>query len=339
MSQHIVQSLNDIYTKLNHIGYDEKFIRKSVLPEWWDDRDSDDPTDIMRFTTIVSRNLGLDVHSLMDKRQTVKPNSKLTGKFKMARNLETSEVINAQIIAASVAKYIVRACKCDYKGTPETGKVVNDTIIAKYHHVELMNLVDYCWSMGIPVIYIKGFDKKYSNMDGMALYVEGRPVIILNKHKQKKEPWYLFTLAHELAHIIAGHVNEETTAIVDNLYQEIDDKKPDEEFDANDIATEILTGNRYTSYNQYGRILNGQRLASFAMGICEKERVSPGFVVLNYANVMTEGSFTGYPTAQKALKIMGTEDIDTSALSKVLHSYIDIDEIPEESQHFVTSMV
>jgi len=339
MSQHIVQSLNDIYTKLNHIGYAEKFIRKSVLPEWWDDRDSDDPTDIMRFTTIVSRNLGLDLHSLMDKRQTVKPNSKLTGKFKMARNLEASEVINAQIIASSVAKYIVRACKCDYKGTPETGKVVNDTILSKYHHVELMNLVDYCWSIGIPVIYIKGFDKKYSNMDGMALYVEGRPAIILNKHKQKKEPWYLFTLAHELAHIIAGHVNEETTAIVDNLYHDADKIQSDEEFDANDIATEIITGNRYKSFHQYRRVLTAEKLANFANSVCEIEEVSPGFVVLNYAKVMTSKQFNAYPTAQKALGIMDVKEIDPSLLSSILYSNIDTEEIPEESQRFITSMV
>lgn len=321
------------------MGYDERFIKKSVLPSWWNDKDSDDPTDIMRFTTIVSRNLGLDLNSLMDKRHVVKLNNSMAGKYKMACNLKESDVRGAQIIAASVAKYITRACKSEYKGIPISGKSVNDNIITQHHHVELMNLIDYCWSIGIPVIYIKGFNKSYVNMDGIALHVEDRPVIILNKHKQKKEPWYLFTLAHELAHIIAGHLNDQTTAIIDNLYKGSDIIKSEEEFEANIIATEILTGNRYKSFHPYKRVLTAEKLASFALEVRDNEKVSPGFVALNYGKVMTTSSFNAYPTAGKALMLMNIKDVDTARLSQVLYSNIDMDTIPEESHNFITSMV
>lgn len=63
-----------------------------------------------------------------------------------------------------------------------------------------VNIVAVCKQMGI---HVKYYDAECDS-DGKSLFVFGRPVILVNKkcNAQRKR----FTIAHELGHILLGHV-------------------------------------------------------------------------------------------------------------------------------------
>src|SRR5215510_9769204 len=78
--------------------------------------------------------------------------------------------------------------------------------------VNLASLVDYCWSVGLPVIHISAFPPKAKKMDRLAYARNGRSAIVLCKNTHQSA-YLSFILAHEIGHIIRGHINSDGVLI------------------------------------------------------------------------------------------------------------------------------
>lgn len=48
-----------LFRRLKKIGYDEEFLRRVVLPDWWDDALADDPTSRVQIELRVAQRLSL----------------------------------------------------------------------------------------------------------------------------------------------------------------------------------------------------------------------------------------------------------------------------------------
>ncbi|SFR32625.1 HTH-type transcriptional regulator / antitoxin HigA [Microbacterium azadirachtae] len=86
--------------------------------------------------------------------------------------------------------------------------------------------------VGVKLIYIEAFPG--GKLDGCALIVDGTPVIGISG-RWKRLDKVLFTILHETAHVLLGHVSEDGGVIIDDLSEE----SQDEETKADQLAGEL----------------------------------------------------------------------------------------------------
>jgi len=108
-------------------------------------------------------------------------------------------------------------------------------------------LLAMCWDHGIPVVPLPNLPVGVRKMDGAALQIGDRPVIVLAKKKSSRA-WLSFILAHEMGHIARGHLRP-GSSIVDISLQETAEYSAEssgdvEETEADTFALETLGGQR-----------------------------------------------------------------------------------------------
>ncbi|MCI9890158.1 HigA family addiction module antidote protein [Micrococcales bacterium 31B] len=78
--------------------------------------------------------------------------------------------------------------------------------------------------VGVKLIYVEAFPG--GKLDGCALMVDETPVIGISG-RWKRLDKVLFTVLHETAHVLLGHVSEDGEVIVDDLSEESQDREAD----------------------------------------------------------------------------------------------------------------
>jgi hypothetical protein len=193
--------------------------------------------------------------------------------------------------------------------------------------VRFSNLIDYSWSLSIPVIQLLSCPSA-RRPDGFCARIKGRPVIILCK-KSASPAWLLCILAHELAHIALGHIDDDGALIDENVKHNVQDE---EETAANAFAVELLTGNAENRFHTSGSWPNATPLADAAKPIAKEMRIDPGHIVLNYAHTMGD---TFWPVANAALKLLKPKRDALRIVRAKLAEHLDWSSLPEDSCEFL----
>jgi hypothetical protein len=194
-----------------------------------------------------------------------------------------------------------------------------------YHHVHLAALLQYCWSIGIPVLHMAHLPNGCKKPDGLAVRVGDRHAIVVSK-SSRYSAWVLFILAHELGHIVRGHLAE------NSLFVDDDDWTPDHEFaeqEANDFAVGILTGDVETAYES-STSLTANQLDGAARYTSATRRVDPGVVVLNY------GRHTGdWGATMGALKLLEPHADAMATVRNTMLAHLDVERLTTENRDFL----
>jgi hypothetical protein len=161
----------------------------------------------------------------------------------------------------------------------------------------------------------------------MAVKVRGRPIVVLCK-KTKAPAWLLFILAHELGHIVLGHIPDDGVLIDENVDT---NERDDEEMAANAFALELLTGKREANFRAGGRWPNAEMLVHFAKEYGRELKIDPGHIILNYAHTMGKEFF---PVANAALGKLGSPDA-MGVVRRKLAQHLDWSRLPEDSSEFL----
>src|SRR5271165_3505893 len=66
MSVSAINPMADLFRRLRAVGLTKPYIRRTILPEWWDDRAADSPAGYTEGLVFLSRHLGLNLASLLD---------------------------------------------------------------------------------------------------------------------------------------------------------------------------------------------------------------------------------------------------------------------------------
>ena len=150
-------------------------------------------------------------------------------------------------------------------------------------------LLALCWAQGIPVLFLKDLPKTSKRMTGMAVSVQGRPAIVLG-FNSPQHARQLFVLAHELAHIVCGHVGENGVLIDEDIAEVTDalagsdaTRKDAEEKEADSFALALLRNGHTNVLKAIGRPDSAAVLASNAVIAGEQLGVDPGHLILSYA--------------------------------------------------------
>jgi Zn-dependent peptidase ImmA (M78 family) len=320
--------MNDLYQRLRRIGFDAKFLKRTVLPDWWEDSLAAVPANRAMAETAIARHLGLELPKLRNSTMELALPSLPTACLKRNKNIQLSDVRPAILVAQHAAE--LAATNLD-DVPPFAGRLsaneVRKQVLKTAPAVDLSSLVDFCWKHGVAVIHLKALPEHTKKIDGMALFCGTTPVIVLASAKDSP-PWLAFHLAHELGHILLGHVKQGTGPWVDGSIDAVVEDQSEKE--ADEFACEVLTGQKRFGFNPtYG--MTAPKLAAAAERYSEKHGIAPGVVALFYGR-----SADRMGPAQLALKKLRQHAGAHEIIDQALMRHLNPDELPESSARFLT---
>lgn len=321
--------MSRLYRRLSRAGLTRQYIRSTVLPSWWDDEIALNAAGYAQGLLLLARHLGLDLSSLQDDTVPVRLRELGSCKYKKREDVNEDDLALCRMMAIRVAQLADEAMELPLRPTTQSADEIRQTILdTGAPWVGLPELLDYCWSVGIPVLHLDHFPKNARRPDGFAARVKGRPVIILCARK-KQSAWQLFILAHELGHIERGHILGDGALLDDK----VDENSLDaEEIEANIFALELLTGSATRRFRASGRWPNAQKLAEEARQIGRIQKIDPGHVVLNYAHSMGRDFFA---VANAALARLEVHADAIKTIRATVADRLDWSRLPEDSSEFL----
>lgn len=324
-----VNPMNSLYHRLSEVGFTRAFVRKTALPTWWDDEIAVNPAGYAQGLLLLSRHLGVDLRSMQDESAAIHLRDFGACKYKKRPDVSEDDLALARVMATRAAQLAAEATPTPAAPLPDSTLEIRQQILDQgAAWVGLTELVDYCWSVGVPVLHLDHFPTNARRPDGFATRVHGRPVIVLCR-KAKYSAWLLFILAHELGHIALGHIEEDGCLLDDHVER---DSQDDEEKQANDFAIELLTGRAERRFITTGAWPNAQELAEKAKQLGQQLLIDPGHIALNYAHSMGKSFFA---VGNAALKLLDPHADAVGMVRTKMAERLDWSRLPEESSEFL----
>jgi hypothetical protein len=324
-------AMKDLYERLKAVGFDRDFLGRCVLPDWWADNLAEVPANRAMAETVIASRLGLDIRRLANPRAALSlPRPKHVA-LKRCRDSSLEEVAPAVAICQKLAELAARIARdVPTFGGPRSASEVRQAILEQHPFVDLNSLLAFSWRHGIVVVHLKVQPEGSKRLDGLATFTGKKPVIVLASRRDGP-PWLAFHLAHELGHILLGHVVPGKFAVVDgNLEAATGDDKVEKEADA--FAVELLTGK---SELVFPAILGmtAPKLAEAARRFGEKHRISPDVVTLFYGR-----SAGRMPAAQLALQWLRLSSGGQARVDAVWRGRAALEELSDGAAHFVRAL-
>jgi Zn-dependent peptidase ImmA (M78 family) len=325
-----VPSWKDLCQSLSELGFKRGYLRDTVLPSWWEPEVVKTRNGFLETAMLVHRRTGLPLAPLFAGRAEP-ASAKSNVRFKKSKGVTEDAVRTAHLIARQVAETVAASTQLPFKGELPSAAELHSLLKDRGRQpwVALDDLLDYCREIGIPVVHTSQFPAGARKPDGMAVCSqEGRPVIVLCKASQRPA-WMVFILAHELGHIVLGHVPEGGAVVDGNLEAASGEE---EERQANEFASVLLTGKPDLGLSSHGPMKAGT-LARAAQDFARRYRVSPGVAALNW------GFNTGnWPVANGAVKILEGNQNALEMIQRSTASGLDWDSVSEDAAEWLESM-
>lgn len=146
-------------------------------------------------------------------------------------------------------------------------------------YVGLDNLVALSWSAGVAVVHLRVFPWPKKRMAAMTVGLGDRSVVLLAKDAVYPA-WIAFYLAHELAHIALGHVEDGRAVVdLDDTAREFE-SADDEERAADEWALGLLTGRSSPKVVSIDGAATAAELARVARSSAGELGIEPGTLAL-----------------------------------------------------------
>lgn len=330
-------TVKSAYDSLQAAGFPKSFVDR-MLPEWWDNSLLKTSAGALQFALILKQRLGLDVFFGQDGQLAINAQAPQAS-FKHRADTSADELNVSAALGIALARIAVRATRNQYGELPPDPSTIN--AMARNTRDDAMGfegLLDLCWAHGIPVLFLKDLPKKTKRMAGMAVMVDGRPAILLG-YDYAQHAKQLFVLAHELAHIVCRHVedngaliDEEITQVVVGLEGRAQSQRDAQENEADDLALRMIRNGDMDVVNQFSRASSAVALAAQAMSLGKATGIDQGHLILSYAKLHDD-----WMRANQALNFI-EQRIDAVALVREkLIANVDLDAISDESaEHLLT---
>jgi hypothetical protein len=147
--------MTQLYSRLSSVGFPRKYLREIVLPSWWDDEIAHNPAGYTEGLLLLSRNLGIDLASMQN--EAVPIGLRNLGPCKLKKSATTSdeELMLARIVATRTVELISSAVPVPKEPLLTSATEIRQLLLrAGASWVNLASLVDYCWSVGLPMIHV-----------------------------------------------------------------------------------------------------------------------------------------------------------------------------------------
>lgn len=324
------QSMKPLYARLKAQGIERPYLLSAVLPDWWEDALYDEPGKRQLADLYIAKFLGTSIRHVTDPGTPLSPPDQRV-RLKRSRGSTEDAHVSGAITAALHAARLVADLMKDR--LPFTGTCPALSIRSELLNrpdctwPDLKHLVDYCWLHGIGVVHVTRLPKAPGSkaIAGLATFVGDRPIIVLCSGRDSPA-WLAFHLAHELGHIMSGHVRPGAKPLVDLDLGGMSDEAGERE--ADQYGFQVLTGHPQLLLD--GPPMNGEALAVAARRFGELQRIHPGTVALIYGYCRGR-----IPVAQRALTAMGEDRGGRAILAAAFRDNVMVDSLPESAERFL----
>ncbi|MBN9691870.1 MAG: hypothetical protein J0M24_16640 [Verrucomicrobia bacterium] len=307
--------LRGLFHRLKRVGYDDVFLRHAVLPDWWDDSLAHNPASLAQMQLRIAQRLSLPLGDLVDVSKALSLPDVSAIRLKRAKRGTEREDLAPGMVAARNAVRMVMPHLQNLSPLPAnlTAVALRKWVLERNPTVDLGGLLDACWSHGIAVFHYGPLPAAAKKFAGMASYEGDRPVVVLASGHD--EPARLaFHLAHEVSHVIRGHVKPGGAILCEASFEGATEDKDEEVADGD--ALELLTGQRDPKIAPRPG-MDGSKLAAAALSQQKRSSIHAGTLALIYGKTANRMG-----VAVNALKLMnmntGGREIIAGALARRL---------------------
>jgi Zn-dependent peptidase ImmA (M78 family)/DNA-binding Xre family transcriptional regulator len=281
-------SKNTFFKNLKSIGLDSEIILKRFLPyelalkiENLDEYVEDEARNyLFQAGASVGKILGLEPKSFFESKSTLELNLSAlqTARFKKSATSSIERISAYTIYAHTLALLILEATKDIRTKKIPTALEIRKNVLKKYSVLNLKNLLQYIWDLGVPVLPLRD----PGSFHGACWRVEGRNVIVLKQRAMSEARW-IYDLSHEVCH--AGqHPNEQSLEIIESNQEAKDWIETEDEKEANYFAAELVLGESADDLAEEA-ILSAKKdlvkLKKSVQRIAEREKIDSG-ALANY---------------------------------------------------------
>lgn len=326
------------YESLQAAGFPKSFVDR-MLPDWWDNSLLKTSAGALQFALILKQRLGLDVVFSQNGQLAINAQAP-QAKFKHRADTSAEELNVSAALGIALARIAVRATRNPYALLPPDPFAIYAMARGTSSETGMgfEGLLNLCWSHGIPVLFLKDLPKKTKRMAGMAVMVDGRAAILLG-YDYTQHAKQLFVLAHELAHIVCGHVenngaliDEEIKQVVVGLEGRAESERDVQESQADELALMMIRNGNMDVVNHFSRASSAVALAAQAMALGKHAGIDQGHLILSYAKLHDD-----WMRANQAMNFI-EQRIDAVALVREKFiANVDLHAISDESaEHLLT---
>ena len=134
----------------------------------------------------LSRNLGLDLASMQNEAVPVGLRNLGPCKFKKVGATADEELTLSRVLATRAVELVIPSVPASVRSLLPSASDIRELILREgAPWVHLSALVDYCWSVGLPVLHVSAFPPKAKKMDGLASTKSGHYGIVLCKNVKR----------------------------------------------------------------------------------------------------------------------------------------------------------
>lgn len=279
--------------QLSKFGFSDSAI-SAAWPDWWTDEADLSRSAQAELRFSLARKLGLHPSALLEE-DAPRFVWEDVAKFKHLTAEDERELAAITSFGISVAQGLVRAVPGERIHDRYSSQDIRTAIIRGQPFVRLVDLLATCWGLGIPVVYLKVFPLSAKRMCAMSVKVDGRYAILIGRDAQYPAP-IAYYVAHELGHIMLGHLDA-SSALVDFGDPLTADDNDDEELAADAYALELLTGNARPFVDAKVQHFSGRRLAETLLAAQEELQTEAGTLALCFGH--TTGDWAKVGAAMK----------------------------------------
>ncbi len=205
---HTVPDIKSIVKKMLDAGLARSAIDRFFIPAWCDSLALEDAGARQAAFLEIAKRLGVTYTELVSDEIPLRLDVRQQGSaFKKNKNKEAAKLVTSRFIGIRLSDVIAEAYSRSREFVNFSRKDVRkcrESILVGEPWISFNALLNFCWQCGIPVVYRKG--EKGQAFDGLSIMTEkGIPIIILAS--ERNTAWTAFHLAHELGHIMLGHLD------------------------------------------------------------------------------------------------------------------------------------
>jgi len=305
----------------------------AAWPQWWSSEADQSYSAQSELRFSLARKLGLDARSLLDDDQQPRFLWKGTARFKRLSDEAQAQREVLESFGTALANMLITVAPSASKVATVGAEQLRTAILKSAPVVGLPDLLSVCWSFGIPIIHLRLFPWDLKRMSAMALRVGGRYAILLGRDSSYPAP-IAFYVAHELGHILLGHLKE-NQAIVDLGEIRSGDDSDDEEREADEFALSLLTGMKRPTFAVEGSGSNAPSLANAALSASGEAQIEPGTIAMCW------GYATGkWPGANAALGFIYSRKVEIwREVNKVAETQLNLEQLPDDVRSYLRSVM
>ncbi len=319
----------NLIERLRKAGLSRAAIR-AAWPSWWSEEAGKTPSGRAELRFALARRLGLEPKPLLGERVEFVWNDE--ARFK---HLSTQDDVQRAALTSfgmSVGRLLLRATPSEPR-EPVGAEELRNAILAGSPFVDLGSLISTCWALRIPVIHLRVFPLEAKSMHAMVVGVDGRFAILLGRDAAYPAP-VAFTLAHELGHVMMGHLAN-APALIDLEDPALARDGDEQEEEADRFALTLLTGSPEPDIRTNIDHFNAPTLAAAVLRAAVEYAVEPGTLALCLAH--GRGL---WPVAMSALGfIYGERKPAWREVNGIADGELDWDLLGDEAAHYLRNVM